>query len=104
MTCWRATTSVALSLNVTIRKDRPNWVCENTRTEFGVPASAVSIGIVTWRSTSSAARPGYSVMTLTWMSETSGKASIGRFLKAARPPPMKMARPSQTNSFWCSAK
>src|SRR5437868_11014264 len=38
------------------------------------------------------------------MSETSGKASMGRFLKAARPPRMKMARPSQTKSFWCSAK
>src|SRR5437868_8861078 len=38
------------------------------------------------------------------MSETSGKASMGRFLKAARPPRTKMPRPSQTKSFWCSAK
>ena len=38
--------------------DSPNCVCENMRIEFGMPASATSIGYVTCFSTSSAARPG----------------------------------------------
>ena len=38
--------------------DRPNCVCENIRTECGRPLSAISSGIVTCFSTSSAAWPG----------------------------------------------
>ena len=69
--------------------DRPNCVCENIRTLCGRPARLSSIGIVICFSTSSAARPSYSVTTLTWMSETSGNASIGSDSNAKTPPAMK---------------
>src|SRR5258708_29252415 len=59
--------------------------------------------MVTCFSTSSAARPGNSVITVTCVSVTSGKASTGRFLNAIRPPPMKMNNPRMTNSGWLSA-
>ena len=65
--------------------DSPNCVCENIRTAFGRPLSPISSGIVTCFSTSSAAWPGKSVMTVTWMSVTSGKASTGSDLNAAMP-------------------
>ena len=76
--------------------DSPNWVCENTRTECGMPDSATSSGIVTSRSTSSAARPGCSVTTVTWVSETSGKASTGNSRNAANEAPMKISSASIT--------
>src|SRR5215510_14382245 len=44
--------------------------------------------MVTCFSTSSAARPGKSVITWTCVSVTSGNASTGRDLKAATPPAM----------------
>src|SRR2546426_3797881 len=84
-------------------KERPNCVCENRRTEWGTPDSAISSGIVTCFSTSSGARPGNRVITCTWMSETSGKASIGSASKAAMPAPTKSATSSITNSGWRSA-
>src|SRR5499427_5250180 len=83
--------------------DRPNWVCENIRTAFGRPDSATSSGTVTCFSTSSGARPGYSVMTLTCVSVTSGNASIGSALNAAKPPATNSARPRTMNSGFCSA-
>ena len=85
-------------------KDRPNWVWENMRMEFGMPASAISMGIVTCFSTSSAARPGNSDTTVTWVSVTSGKASIGKFLKDTMPAATNRTRPRMTNSGWSSAK
>ena len=57
--------SVVWSSNVTTMYDSPNCVCENNRTAWGIPFSAVSIGIVTCFSTSSGARPAYSVITFT---------------------------------------
>src|SRR6266852_2094960 len=43
-------------------------------------------------------------MTLTCVSVTSGNASIGKDLKAAKPPATKRIRPRTTNSGLCSAK
>src|SRR5712664_1970465 len=43
-------------------------------------------------------------MTFTWMSETSGKASMGKLWKAAQPPPMKRTVIRTTNNGWCRAK
>ena len=80
-----------------MRKERPNWVCENMRTAPGRPDSSTSSGMVTCFSTSSAARPGYSEITVTWVSVTSGNASTGRLANAQMPPPMKSATPSTTN-------
>ncbi len=80
--------------------DRPNWVCENTRTECGMPDKATSSGIVTSRSTSSAARPGCSDTTVTWVSDTSGKASTGSTRNAAMPAPMNNSSASITISGW----
>jgi len=43
-------------------------------------------------------------MTFTWMSETSGNASMGRFTNAAMPPPMNSTAINTMNSGWCRAK
>ena len=83
--------------------DSPNCVCENMRIEFGKPASATSSGNVTCFSTSSAARPGNSVITVTCVSVTSGKASTGSCLNAITPPPMNSTVPRITNNGWLSA-
>ncbi len=97
-TCWRARLTSALSSYVTTVKDRPNWVCENTRIELGRPASATSMGSVTCFSTSSAARPGNSEITVTWVSVTSGKASTDRFLNAITPAIANSSVPRMMNS------
>src|SRR4051812_42408191 len=74
------------------------------RTAPGRPDRPTSSGTVTCFSTSSAARPGKSEITVTCVSVTSGKASTGRFLNAKAPAPMNNATPSATNSGWYSAK
>src|SRR2546430_8343936 len=84
--------------------DNPNWVCENIRTLCGRPARLISSGMVTCFSTSSAARPGKRAMTLTWMSETSGNASIGSDAKATTPAPTNNTVNRRMNSGWPSAK
>src|SRR5947199_8314458 len=84
--------------------ERPNCVCENSRTECGTPLRTVSSGIVTCFSTSSGARPGKRAMTLTCVSETSGNASMGRLMKATMPPAMKITTSNAAKSGWCSAK
>src|ERR1700674_1031633 len=66
--------------------------------------SAISSGMVTCFSTSSAACPGNNVTTFTWMSVTSGNASIGSERKAAIPAPMNSSRMRPTNSGWWTAK
>src|ERR1043165_8572535 len=83
--------------------ERPNCVCENMRTAPGNPESATSSGIVTCFSTSSAARPGKSEITVTCVSVTSGNASTGRFLKANAPAPTKSSTPSTMKRGWYSA-
>src|SRR5262245_21619388 len=42
-------------------------------------------------------------MTLTWVSVTSGNASMGSALNAAKPPATKSSRPRTMNSGFCSA-
>src|SRR5690349_23573286 len=86
-----------------ITKERPNWVWENFRTAPGRPESATSSGIVTCFSTSSAARPGWSAITVTCVSVTSGKASTGRFLNAKAPATTNTATASTTKNGWYSA-
>src|SRR5437764_93584 len=58
---------------------------ECMRVSPGSPFISCSTGSVTWRSTSSAACPGKRVITWTWGSASSGKASIGRCQKAKAP-------------------
>src|SRR5262249_54519162 len=84
--------------------DSPNCVCEKRRTECGMPLNPISMGMVTCFSTSSAARPGKSVMTWTWVSVTSGNASTGRDLKAATPPAMNSTTRRIKKNGWSSAK
>src|SRR5690349_12061774 len=60
--------------------------------------------MVTCFSTSSGAWPGNSVITDTWTSVTSGKASMGSDLKAAIPAPINRSRSSDMNSGWWIAK
>src|SRR5215468_11697486 len=43
-------------------------------------------------------------MTFTCVSETSGKASIGRLWKAIQPPPINRMAMSPMNRGWCKAK
>ena len=57
-----------------------------SRNRPGVPFSARSSGIETRLSTSSAGWPENSVMTCTWVSVGSGKASTVSLLKAYQPP------------------
>jgi len=103
ITSWRARDTSAASSKVTMVNDSPNWVCENTRTEFGRPDRPTSTGSVTCFSTSSAARPGYSAITVTWVSVTSGKASTDRFMNAMTPAIANSSVPSTTNRGWCRA-
>ena len=95
---------LGFSSKVTTMNERPNCVCENMRIEFGTPASAISSGMVTCFSTSSGARPGKRLMTVTWVSVTSGKASIGSERKAETPTPMNSTSPRMMNSGSLSAK
>ena len=63
------------SEKVSSTTESPKIVRERRPITFGVLLSTRSIGIVIWRSTSSAAKPGYCVMTTTPGSEMSGYAS-----------------------------
>src|SRR5262245_27824808 len=71
---------------------------------FGVPFSARSMGTVTWRSTSSAANPGYGVMTTTPGSEISGYASSFSFAKAQVPVATRTRAPRIVIRRWASAR
>ena len=66
-----------------VTTDSPNSEIERSATRCGMLLSAFSTGMVTKRSTSSAACPGQSVITCAWMLVTSGYASIGSRVKAA---------------------
>ena len=102
-TCWRTMFTFELSSYVITVNERPNCVCEKSRIEFGRPDSAVSSGSVTCFSTSSAARPGYSAMTVTCVSVTSGNASTDRFLNAITPAAANTSVARMMISGWCSA-
>ena len=52
-----------------------------------MPSISCSIGATTRASTSSGVMPGAFMMILTWVEDTSGKASIGRFNKLMAPAP-----------------
>jgi hypothetical protein len=60
------------SRNTTVTADRPERDTERIFCSLGTPLSAVSIGNVTRRSTSTGESPGTSVSTATWIVETSG--------------------------------
>ena len=62
----------AASSNTMVTTDSPKSEMDRRETRWGNPFSAFSTGMVTNRSTSSAACPGHSVMTCAWMFVTSG--------------------------------
>ena len=68
----RALKLSASSSNTIVTTESPNSEIERSATRCGSPLSAFSTGMVTKRSTSSAAWPGHSVITCTWMLVTSG--------------------------------
>ena len=65
--------------------ESPNSVVERISVLFGTGFIAISTGMVTNFSTSSALRPGHCVMTVTFVLETSGKASTGVCMKLTAP-------------------
>ena len=69
---------------------------ERSETSLGTLFIWFSMGIVTSRSTSSAACPGNKVMTWTDIFETSGKASTGKRWKALMPARMNSTNTAKT--------
>ena len=65
-----------LSSNVSVITLKPNKEMERWLMSPGVPIVATSNGTVIWRSISSAALPGYCVMTCTCTFVRSGNASM----------------------------
>jgi len=61
----------------------------------GMPSISTSMGATMRLSTSSGVMPGAFRITLTWVLETSGKASMGRLRKAYQPKPASKAAPSR---------
>src|ERR1700694_5214850 len=65
--------------------ERPKMLVERRLTFFCTGFIAISIGMVTNFSTSSALRPGHCVMIVISVVVTSGKASMGIFLNVMMP-------------------
>jgi hypothetical protein len=79
-------------------------VRERRAITFGVLFSARSMGTVTWRSTSSAANPGYGVTMTTPGSEMSGYASSFSFANAQVPVAATTRAPRTVIRRWLSAR
>jgi len=79
------------SSKVRVTNERPKSEMLRSRKSPGVPLSARSRGIEIRRSTSSVGWPGNRVMTWTWVSVGSGKASTVRLENAYAPPPATTA-------------
>src|SRR6266566_2443334 len=75
--------------------ERPKFEKERRNVTLAMPLSSFSSCKVMWRSTSSAAWPGQSVMTSTSTSATSGYASIGRREKETIPAAVKTSHHRQ---------
>ena len=70
---------------------------------LGIPNSSTSMGAVILASTSSGVMPGALTMILTWVGDTSGKASMGMVVTACQPPPVSNSTISNTSKRWVSA-
>src|SRR5262245_57120282 len=79
-------------------------VRERRAMTLGVLFNARSTGTVTWRSTSSAAKPGYGVTTTTPGSEMSGYASSFSFANAHTPVAATTRAPRMVTRRWLSAR
>src|ERR1035437_2005588 len=84
-------------------EDRPYREIERTTFTRSTPFISVSIGTVTRRSTSSAARPGHCVVIWTIGGDRSGYASTGRRLTDQVPTPTRITPKSTTRNHWFSA-
>src|SRR2546429_183911 len=83
--------------------ERPKFEKERRNVTLAIPLSSFSSCKVMWRSTSSAAWPGQSVMTSTSTSATSGYASIGRREKETIPAAVKTSTIARVMNRCCSA-
>src|SRR6202035_1335962 len=81
----RASLSVTLSSNISFTKDNPKILVDRRLVFFWTGFIAISTGIVTNFSISSALRPGHWVIMLISVLVTSGKASMGIFRKVMIP-------------------
>lgn len=78
-TCWRAQYTSVPSAKSTVTSLMPYLETERTMVLCGRPSSSCSTGVETRCSTSSGVMPGTLRITLTWVGEISGKASMGRW-------------------------
>ena len=96
LTIWRARYTSMPQSNSTHTKELPKLEPERTRLTFVAPFSAVSMGKVTRRSTSSEAMPWQSVITTTVGAVRSGNTSMAIFFMQKRPPRTMSIVPAST--------
>src|SRR5574343_2095237 len=82
----------------TVTSTRPYLVTDLRIRCLGIPSISTSMGMATRLSISPGVMPGAFMMIFTGVLDTSGKASIGRFLNANQPAPARMTPASSTNS------
>src|SRR4051794_14213517 len=87
------------SRKIAVTAESPERETDRSSTRFGMPLSAISIGNVTDRSTSTGESPGASVRAETCTVETSGTASIGSSRTANAPPTRSAKRRVMTRRF-----
>src|ERR1700722_4563851 len=95
------TSFLASSSKTSVICDNPNSEIERIETRLGIPFMTLSIGMVTNRSTSSAAWPGKRVRICTETLVTSGKASTGSSWKALAPHRRKMTISTSITARLC---
>src|SRR5713101_5783741 len=98
-TIWRASQMSVPSLKIAVTAESPERDTDRSSIRFGMPFSAISIGNVTDRSTSTGDSPGASVSAATWIVETSGTASIGSARTAKTPPASRATNRAMTSPF-----
>ena len=95
VTCWRAQYRSTPSSKSMVMSAMPYLEMERTTRLLGMLKSSCSMGLTTRCSTSSGVMPGIFKMTLAWVGEMSGKASMGRFSQACMPASIRAtAKPS----------
>ena len=100
LTIWRARKTSIPQSNSTKTKLHPCKEVERTRRTLVAPLTAVSIGKVTRRSTSSGAMPTASVMTTTWGAVRSGKTSMSVRLADHSPATIRRIAARRMKSLW----
>ncbi len=90
------------SAKSTVMSVRAYLATERSMVWRGRPSSSTSIGAVMRVSTSPGVMPGALTMILTWVVDTSGKASIGVLRKLYQPPPTSSSTVSMIRRRWVS--